>query len=99
MLNAREIGGWFPEVDSHGIPDKTKSKWFSLEITKEDFPWTYEREDTPSRVISTLEALAVLISLKMKYGEEPQRQWSGPQHINDLQVSLVRDFSWKCPRT
>ena len=39
-------------------------------MTKEDFPWVYERDNTPSRIISTLEALAVLISLKIKYGEE-----------------------------
>ena len=32
----------------------------ALEITKEDFPWVYDRGDTPSRVISTLEALGVL---------------------------------------
>ena len=26
---------------------------FALEITKEDFPWVYDRADTPSLVIST----------------------------------------------
>ena len=52
-------------------PGQTRSKWFALETTKEDFPWVYERDNTPSRIISTLEALAVLIRLKIKYGEEP----------------------------
>ena len=58
------IGGWFPEVDTSGVPNLARSKRFAPEITKEDFPWIYDRGDTPSRVISTLEALGVLLALK-----------------------------------
>ena len=43
-----------------------------LEVTKEDCPWVYDREDTPSRVISTLEASGVLLALKLKHGDQPQ---------------------------
>ena len=45
--------GWV--VGASGVPNTMRSRWFALEITKEDFPWIYERGDTPSRVISTLE--------------------------------------------
>ena len=37
---------------------------------------TYERGDTPSRVTSTLEALGVLLALKLKHGEQPQEHRS-----------------------
>ena len=47
------------------------SDWFSLEISKEDFPWISEKGDKPSLVISTLEALAILISLKLRFGDAP----------------------------
>ena len=59
------MGGWFPELDSSGVPIPVKSRWFALEerVTKKDFPWIYERGDTPSRVISALEALGVLLAL------------------------------------
>ena len=58
------IGGWEPRLNEQGIPHTSKSRWFSLEITKENWPWIYEKGDKPSLVIATLEALAVLISLK-----------------------------------
>ena len=64
------LGGWLPtEVD--GKIDTWSSPWFSLEITRSDFPWVYEKGDSPSRVISTLEALAVLLSLKVFFGDAP----------------------------
>ena len=66
-------GGWFPTVDASEVPIPARSKWFALEITKEDFPWVYDRGDTPSRVISTLEALGVLLALKLKHGDTDQR--------------------------
>ena len=54
-----------------GAPDISRSNWFALQVTNEDFPWIHERDNTPSRVISTSGALAGLIALKLKYGEEP----------------------------
>ena len=47
------------------------SYWFSLEITREDFLWILEKGDRHSLVISTFEALAMLVALKPKFGEKP----------------------------
>ena len=66
------IGGWAPELDEDGRPDPWRSRWYSHEITKEEWPWIFERGEKPARVISTLEALAVLMGLKLFYGDEAQ---------------------------
>ena len=63
------IGGWLPVLNTRGIPDPWLSPW---EITPEVLPWVYEKGGKPSLIISTLEALAVLVSLKMFYGEQPE---------------------------
>ena len=65
------IGGWFPALDEDGRTSTWRSSWFSLEITKEDFPWVFEKGDRPSLVISTLEALALVIALKIRFGQDP----------------------------
>ena len=65
------IGGWYPARNNKGELDPWCSDWFSLEISKEDFPWIFEKSDKPSLVISTLEALAILISLKLRFGDAP----------------------------
>ena len=65
------VGGWYPARNSKGELDPWCSDWFSLEISKEDFPWIFEKGDKPSLVISTLEALAILISLKLRFGDAP----------------------------
>ena len=65
------IGGLEPRLNEHGVPDKSKSRWFALENTKEKWPWIYEKGDKPSLVIATLEALAVLVSLKAFHGNQP----------------------------
>ena len=44
------IGGWFPVANSTGTLDPWLSSWFSLEITKSDFPWIFEKGDKPSLV-------------------------------------------------
>ena len=66
------IGGWAPELDEEGRPDPWRSRWYSHEITKAEWPWIFERSDKPARVISTIEALAVLMGLKLFYGDEAQ---------------------------
>ena len=65
------IGGWAPVRNEEGKLDPWLSPWFSYELTRKD--WIYERGDKPSLVISTLEALAVLISLKLFFGNEPKK--------------------------
>ena len=66
------IGGWTPELDEEGRPDPWRSRWYSHEITVAEWLWIFERSDKPTRVISTLEALAVLMGLKLFYGDEAQ---------------------------
>ena len=52
------IGGWFSLVDQSGQIDVKASKWFSLEITRDEWPWVFEKSSKPALIISTLEALA-----------------------------------------
>ena len=66
------IGGWAPELDEEGCPYPWRSRWHSHEITKTEWPWIFERSDKPARVISTIEALAVLMGLKLFHGDEAQ---------------------------
>ena len=44
------------------------SSWFSLEIRKYEFPWVFEKGERPSLIISTLEALAILVALVLRFG-------------------------------
>ena len=68
-LQRTGIGGWFPAIDEKGKLNPWVSDWFSMEIRKEDFLWIFEKGDRPSLVISTLEAPAVLVALKLRFGE------------------------------
>ena len=74
-------GGWFPAPDEDGRLSTWRSSWFSLEITREDFPCVFEKGNRPSLIISTLEALALLVALKIKFGQEPDP--------NDMRVLIV----------
>ena len=66
-------GGWFPRRNSSGSIDLAMSRYFSMEITEQDWPWIYEREreSKAACIISTLEALAVLAAFKLQFGETP----------------------------
>ena len=70
------IGGWFPHVDQSGQVNVKLSRWFSLVITKDEWPWLFEKSSKPALIISTLEALAVVVALKVYYGEEPRKDRS-----------------------
>ena len=65
------IGGWFPYLDEKGSVDQWKSPWFSLEVTPEVFPGFTPVETSRAFLISALEALAVLMALKLHYGTDP----------------------------
>ena len=65
------IGGWFPHVDLSGKVSINASRWFSHEITRDEY-WVFEKSSKPALVISTLEAPAVLFALKVYNGEEPR---------------------------
>ena len=71
-----EIGGWYPHFDQSGQVNVKLSKWFSLEITRDEWPWVFEKSSKPALIISTLEALAVVVALKVYYGETPRRNRS-----------------------
>ena len=66
------IGGWLPSIRSDGSIDTWSSYWFSLELKKDAWPWIYEKSDKPSLIISTLEALAVLVSLLLFFDSPPR---------------------------
>ena len=68
------IGSWAPVMNSEGKLDPWLSLWFRCELTRTDWPWIFEKGDKPSLIISTLEALAVLISLKLFFGDEPKQR-------------------------
>ena len=67
------IGGWFPHRGQDGKIDVRRSRWFSLELNEEEWPWVYARGRKPALIISTLKSLAVLVALKLLYGETPGR--------------------------
>ena len=69
------VGGWLPHSDE-GRADPRQFHWFSLEVTPEDFPWVFVRGRKQSQIISTLEALAVLLSLKLFAARQPEGQRS-----------------------
>ena len=69
------IGGWLPVCDEFGRISTARSPWFSLEITRDMLPWVYAKGDKPALVIATLEALAVVVSLRAFYGRRvPDRR-------------------------
>ena len=55
------------------------SPWFSLEISREAFPWVYARGNKPALLISTLEALAVLMA-PIKLSRRRSRKQSYTSH-------------------
>ena len=75
-------GGWLQFVRDDGTLDKLQSRWFSAEIRKEDWPWIFEKDGRPT---STLEALAVLVGLKLFHGDEPQ--------LHQTQVQVVATWT------
>ena len=46
------------------------SHWFSMEIREKHWSWVFARGSKPARVISTLEALAVLIALMLYFWDD-----------------------------
>ena len=69
------IGGWLPLCDESGRISTARSPWFSLEITRDMLPWVFAKGDKPALVIATMEALAVVVSLRAFYGKRvPNRR-------------------------
>ena len=64
-----------------------ESPWFSVEVTKSKFPWVYEKGDKPSLVISTLEALAVMKAVKLRYGQGEGKENSKVMVVPRFQIT------------
>ena len=75
------IGGWFPHRGQDGKSEERGSRWFSLELNEEDWPWIYALGRKPALIISTLESLAVLVALKLLYGETPRERHTRVQIV------------------
>ena len=69
-LTRTGIGGWLPVLGPDGRADPSLSTWFSLEILEDDWPWIFKKGGKPS---PTLEALAVLMALKLFHGSQSAR--------------------------
>ena len=95
--------------EGQGSVDGKSSRWLSLEITETDFPWVFMKERKPSLIISTLGALAVLLSLKVFFwrpasrGEENES--AGHTHMDGqprervgLEQAHDYQISGKCSR-
>ena len=59
------VGAWLLVLSAAGQPDISISPWFSPEITAQDWPWIFEKGGKPFLIISTCEALAALLALKV----------------------------------
>ena len=75
------IGGWFPHRGQDGKIVVRGSRWFSLELNEEEWPWVFARGRKPALIISTLESLAVLVALKLLYGETPRERHTRVQIV------------------
>ena len=80
------IGGWWPQVDVSGCVQKHKSPWFAVRLSRSSAPWAFRQDGVSFRLIATLEALALLVALKV----------SGPQledgrRLQTLQLPAFTD--------
>ena len=89
-----------------GRLDLKASPWFSLESLEDEWPWVFAKSRKSSLVISTLEALAVLVGLKLTVRRSAQnftdegrdspdahrqpRERCTSEQANDDEISRVR---------
>ena len=108
------IGGWFPQRQDSKI-NVRGSRWVSLELNEEDWPWVYSRGRKPALVISTLESLAVLVALKLLCVETTREKHTRVQiaptitdnrgngallnKLMSTQVPCIRSVSWNSRHT
>ena len=53
------IGGW----EVNGTNSTMESRWFAMQITKEQAPWVFAKAGDPQRVIAALELLASMVAM------------------------------------
>ena len=86
------FGGWFPAAAPDGKIGVSISRWFSLEIRQEEWPWLYAKRRKPALVMATLEALAVLVALNLWFGEVPKEQQTGVVTVPSLNKLMTTKF-------
>ncbi len=55
------VGGWRPARNPDGTINKSRSRWFSVQLGRSTAPWAYDRGEA-FRSIASLEALAALLA-------------------------------------
>ena len=70
MLRPAQHGQALEVGNETGKINVRMSRWFSLEVNEEKWPWIFEKRSEPL-IISPLEALAVVVALKVYYGDVP----------------------------
>ena len=55
--------------------------WYRLEIARPEWPWIFERGENPAQVISTIDALAVLMALTLFHGDDARGALARTQMI------------------
>ena len=84
-----EIGAWWPNHDEGRHLWKDLAPWLAVRMTPEDSPWAFRADGESHRVISGLEAFALLMGLKFLL----------PPHMNgDAEKHLVVAQPGKRPR-
>ena len=88
------VGSWSPEVDHTGKIIVWGSRWYK-------WGWVCEKCDKPALILTTLEALALLVTLEDFYGDVPNStmtkvvldgqpgEWRCTQEADDYEVSRV----------
>lgn len=56
------IGGWLPARDVKGDLNKWESKWFSVDLTRDNAPWAFENNKLFTKV-AALELLATTVGI------------------------------------
>ena len=58
------VGAWLPELDSAGRPRKERSRWLSIMLDHHNAPWAFAKDGQGFRLITSLEAFAVLLGIR-----------------------------------
>ena len=92
------VGGW----DLSRGSDPKRARWWYLEVTKEEFPWAYAKENDPNRVIATLELLGTILSLMIfDYSEETLKKGrctiTGETDNQGITLAMRKFMSTKWP--
>ena len=92
------IGGWLCESSP---VRKRDCRWFSIWLTKRRFPWIWQRENDPKRVISALEMLGLVFLMRLLGRAAPNAH--AVLHVGGLTdnqgnaFALLKEYSRRLP--